>query len=142
MRTTQALPHNALLHPPRGSAEGVRYGSEHYPQRSEDTNLLLWQILEQYQREGVAVSYTMADFRHDFVKEHLNLLSLQERLEGLSAKERRQLLEAFSPKERRQVLEGLSLEELESYVKQRREAAASPPQNKNGNRKGRGSHKP
>jgi hypothetical protein len=56
-------------------------------ERSGDTNLLLCAILDQYQREGVAVPYTMDDFKRDFLKEHLKDLTPQERIAGLSPEE-------------------------------------------------------
>jgi hypothetical protein len=52
------------------------------------------------------VPYTMADFRRDYVKEHLRDLTPEERLAGLSPE---QLLAGLSPEER---VKGLSLEQL------------------------------
>ena len=49
--------------------------------------------------------YTMEDFRHDYVKDHLKDLSPEERLTGLSSEDR---LTGLSPEQR---LKGLSLEE-------------------------------
>jgi hypothetical protein len=54
--------------------------------------------------------YIMADFRRDYVKEHLQELSPEERLEGLSLEER---------------LKGLSVGEIEECL--RRRLAESPP---------------
>ncbi len=54
------------------------------------------------------MSYTMQDFRLDFVKEHLHLLTIEERLAGLTLEER---------------LAGLSLEQIEhllEFLKTRR----------------------
>jgi ribosomal protein L29 len=47
--------------------------------------------------------YTIADFRRDYVKEHLRDLTPEERLEGLAPEER---------------LKGLSAEEIERYLKE------------------------
>src|SRR4029077_1353506 len=71
---------NALLHLLSASSDQVRYGVEHYQQRSADTSTLLGQLFEGYEREGLAMPYTMEDFRRDYVKEHLKDLTLQERL--------------------------------------------------------------
>src|SRR5207237_9544447 len=88
---------NALLHLLSASPDQVRYGVSHYRQRSADTSTLIYQLFEGLEREGIAMPYTMQDFRHDFAKEHLKDLTPQERLEGLSADER---LEGLSVDER------------------------------------------
>jgi hypothetical protein len=62
---------NALLHLFSASQDQVRYGAEHYRQRSEETSTLLNRLFEQYRKEGVQMPYTMEDFRRDYVKEHL-----------------------------------------------------------------------
>ena len=55
--------------------------------------------------------YTMEDFRKDFVKEHLSVLSPDEILEKLSPDDR---LKGLSPEDR---LKGLSPEEIKAYLK-------------------------
>jgi hypothetical protein len=70
-----------MLHLFCASQEQVRYGAEHYRQRSDETSSLLGRLLEQYRKEGVPMPYTMEDFRRDFTKEHLSLLTPEERLE-------------------------------------------------------------
>jgi len=62
---------NSLLHLLSASPDQVRYGVEHYQQRSADTSTLLNQLFEGYEREGLAMPYTIQDFRRDYVKEHL-----------------------------------------------------------------------
>jgi len=74
---------NALLHLLSASPDQVRYGAEHYEQHSPDTSTLLAQLFEGYEREGLAMPYTMQDFRRDYVKEHLKHLTLEERLQGV-----------------------------------------------------------
>jgi hypothetical protein len=80
-------PHNAMLHLFSAAAQRVGYGTQHYRQRSEETSTLLNRLIVQYQGEGLLMSYTMEDFRRDYVKEHLKDLTLEERLEGLSRDE-------------------------------------------------------
>jgi hypothetical protein len=72
----------------------------------------------------------MADFRHDYVKEHLKDLTLEERLEGISPEE---LLQQMSPEERlrglppEDRLKGLSPAEIEHFLEElRRDPAAQP----------------
>lgn len=50
--------------------------------------------------------YTMKDFRRDFTKAHLHLLTLDERLEGVTSAE---ILKRLTPEER---LKGLTPEEI------------------------------
>jgi hypothetical protein len=109
--------HNAALHLFSAEPELVRYGASHFEQRSEDTNTLIGQLFAGYVREGVAMPYTMEDFRRDYVKEHLKDLTTEERLEGLSPEER---------------LEGMSPEEIENYLKRLRHGTGSLPEKKKG----------
>ena len=87
--------HNAPLHLFSASSELVRFGSVEYRRRSEDTSVLLGQLFERFGREGFAMSYTMADFRRDYIKEHLP---------QLTAEERRDVLASLPLEERRDVL--------------------------------------
>jgi hypothetical protein len=103
--------HNAPLHLFSASREQVRYGTEHYRQRSAETSTLLHRLLEQYRREGLDMPYTMADFVKDFTKEHLKDLSPQEIRAALSPEQIRALL---TPEE---ILAGLSPEERAALLK-------------------------
>jgi hypothetical protein len=98
-------PHNALLHLFSASAETVGYGAGHYEQRSHDTSSLVGRLLGSYQGEGIAMSYTMADYRRDTAKEYFN---------ELTPEERRKVLENLTAEER---LAGLSAEEIAAYLK-------------------------
>jgi hypothetical protein len=112
--------HNAILHLFSASQEQVRYGVEHYRQRSDETSSLLYRLFEQYRKEGVDMPYTMEDFVRDFTKEHLKDLTPQERLKGLSPEER---LQGLSLEER---LQGLSPEEIAAILKRYKPGDASP----------------
>jgi hypothetical protein len=102
---------NALLHLLSASPDQIQYGASHYRQRSSDTSTLLNRLFEGYEREGVPMSYTMEDFRKDYVKEHLKDLTLEERLAGVPTDEIRrlypddELLQTFSPAEIKRYLE-------------------------------------
>ncbi|MDI6795284.1 MAG: hypothetical protein QME81_20910, partial [bacterium] len=54
---------------------------------------------ENYQLEGIGMPYTMEDFKRDYTKEHLNLLTPEEVLPRFSAEEIKAYLEKL---ERRQ----------------------------------------
>jgi Mg/Co/Ni transporter MgtE len=102
----------------------LAFGRSAYRRRSEETSLLLGQLFEKFQGEGLAMPYTMEDFKRDYIKEHfrqltpkereevLRSLPPEERLAGLSAEEmEREVLERLSPERRREILESLPLEE-------------------------------
>jgi hypothetical protein len=110
-------PHNAPLHLFSASAELVAFGSGAYRRRSEETSLLLRQLFDELRAEGFAMSYTMEDFKRDYIKEHLPQLTPKEqeevlqslppeaRLAGLSSEA---LLEALSEEQIRQLLDRLT----------------------------------
>jgi hypothetical protein len=113
--------HNALLHLLSASGEQLGYGAGHYRPQSRETSTLLYQLFEGYQQEGIAMPYTMEDFKRDFLKEHfkdffkdLTPAQRREALQDLPAEE---LLGALTPEQR---LEGLSAEEIERLLEKRR----------------------
>lgn len=63
---------------------------------------MLNSLFDNYQMEGIPVSYTMKDFQRDYVKNHLGVLSPDDRLRGLSPDDR---------------LKGISFEEIQLYLK-------------------------
>ncbi len=96
----------------------MQYGVEHYQQHSTETSSLLGKLFEGYKREGLPMPYTMADFRHDYVKEHLKDLTLEERLGGLSPEE---LVEGLSPDQ---------IDQFETFLRRRKQQRASPKRKK------------
>jgi hypothetical protein len=96
--------HNAPLHLFSAAPELVDFGSRAYRRRSEDTSRLLVQLWERLGEEDSTMAYTMADFRRDFMTEHLRKLTPQERaevLQGLPVEER---------------LAGLPVEQIRQYL--------------------------
>src|SRR5207237_151838 len=91
--------HNALLHLFSASEDKVGYGADHYERRSPETSTLLEQLLAGYQGEGIAMSYTMADWRRDYITEHLKDLPAAERRKALQSLPAEELLEALSPEQ-------------------------------------------
>ena len=112
--------HNALWHLFSAVPEQVEYAVREYHQRSQETSSLLDRLFEGYKKEGLPMPYTMADFRRDYVKEHLKDLTPEERLEGLPPEER---VKGLPPEERvkglppEEILKGLSPEEIERYLR-------------------------
>ncbi len=68
------------------------------------------------------MAYTMKDFQRDYVKNHLGVLSPDDRLRGLSPNDR---LKGFSPNDRLKGLslsdrlKGISFEDIQQYLKRR-----------------------
>jgi hypothetical protein len=110
--------HNAPLHLFSASPELVAFGQGAYQRHSEETSLLLRQLFDRLREEDFAMSYTMEDFKRDYIKEHLAQLTPQEREEVLRS----------LPAEER--LAGLSAEEIRQYLDRltaRRPAASRKP---------------
>ncbi len=130
LRQLPRAEHNAMLHLFSASQDQVRYGAEHYRQRSAETSTLLYRLLEEYQREGLDMPYTMADFRRDFTREFLKELTPEERLAGLSPED---LLKGLSPEERlaglspADLLKGLSAEQIAALLKRLKSEELPPP---------------
>jgi hypothetical protein len=102
---------NAMLHLLSASQDRIRYGAEHYKMHSDDTSSFITQLFKYYEVEGVKMPYTIEDFRREYVKDHRDLLSPEERVEGLTAEQR---LKGLSPEE---LLKGLSPQEKEAMLK-------------------------
>jgi len=116
--------HNAPLHLFSASPVVVGFGGGAYRRRSEDTSRLLDQLFRQFRGEGLIMPYTMADFRRDYVKEHLSELTPQELAEALQALPAEARL-AGLPAEAR--LAGLSLEEIREYLDRATAGPKAPP---------------
>ena len=56
----------------------MKWGDANYQNRSKDMSTIINQVFERCREEGIAVSYTMEEFRRDYTREHLHLLSPDE----------------------------------------------------------------
>jgi Mg/Co/Ni transporter MgtE len=93
----------------------IGFGQATYRQRSAETSLLLGQLFERLREEGFAMSFTMEDFKRQYIKEHFSQLTPDEQreaLERLSPEHRREVLQVaqLTPHEQREALERLSPE--------------------------------
>lgn len=112
--------HNSGLHLYSVSMEQVDYGARHYRQRSPQTSTLLDQLLRGYQEEGVVMSYTMEDFRRDYIMEMFKTLTPEDRRKTLKTLSPDELLEGLSPEAREQLLEKLRAEDAARKSRKRR----------------------
>ena len=116
--------HNAPLHLFSASPQLVDFARGAYRRRSPLTSGVLGQLLERFQREGFAMSYTMHDFLRDYIKEHFPQLTPQEQLEVLKSLPPEQRLAGLPPEQRlaglppEQRLAGLSAEQIQQYLEQ------------------------
>ena len=101
-------------------AEKVRFALENYQWQLEDGSTVVNQLLEKYSLEGIAMPYTMEQFRKEYIKAHLGELDPEEvlskfnsedRLKGLNSEDR---LKGLNPEE---VLSKFNPEEIEAYLK-------------------------
>lgn len=120
-------PHNAPLLLFSASQELVDYARSVYRQRSPQTSGLLRQLLEKYQREGLIMPYTWADFYLDYINEHLPELppdKQREVLERLPPERRQELVQSLPVEERlaglpvEERMAGLSPEQIRQYLEQ------------------------
>jgi hypothetical protein len=121
---------NAIWQLFNGTIEGFIYGGTYYNWQSKQDRAILNQLYEFYKQRGAVMPYTMDDFRRDYVRENIHVLSAEEilqkfspekRLEGLSPDE---VLNRYSPEKR---LEGLSPEKrLEGLSPEKRLEGLSP----------------
>jgi hypothetical protein len=100
--------HNAPLHLFSASPGLVGFGSAAYRRRSEETSLLLGQLFERFQREGFAMSFTMEDFKRQYVKEHFPKLTPEEQREVLRSLPAEELLAVLSAEQIREYLDQLT----------------------------------
>jgi hypothetical protein len=110
--------HNAPLHLFSASRELVDFARGAYRKRSPLTSGVLGQLLERFQREGFAMSYTMHDFLRDYIKEHFPQLTPQEQQEvfrALPPEKQQEVFRALPPEQR---LAGLSEEQIRQYLEQ------------------------
>jgi hypothetical protein len=89
----------------------VEFAARQYRGKTQEISTVLNSLLDNYNLEGIPVSYTMKDFQRDYVKNHLGLLSPDEILGRFSPDDR---LKGLSPD---QVLQQFSPKEIELYLK-------------------------
>ena len=92
-------------------AEKVQFALEHYQWQMEDGSSVINQLLNKYLLEGIAMPYTLEQFRKDYVKAYLAELDPEEVLSRFNPEER---LKGLDSEER---LKGLDPEEIEAYLK-------------------------
>src|SRR4029079_12782867 len=97
-------PHNAPLHLFSASPDLVGFGGRTYRQRSKETSVLLVDLFKGLQAEGVAMPFTMEDFKRQFVMEHFP---------ELTDEEQEKVLRRLPPEKR---LAGLTKEQIQQYL--------------------------
>jgi hypothetical protein len=116
LRQLPKVKRNAPLHLLSAAPELVAYGSAHYRRHSPDTSTLMYRLFSGFEREGIAVPYTMEDFRRDFRRDYA-----KELLKDLTPEETRELIKNLSPE---------VLGAIEKELKRRKEKTARGKQRK------------
>lgn len=75
--------HNALLHLFSAAPQQLRYGMEHFRQHSPDTSTFIQELLQSYRQEGLAMPYTVEDFRREYAKKYFKDLTQEEQLDAM-----------------------------------------------------------
>ncbi len=101
--------HNSLWHLFSAVPDVVRFGAAHYRQRMAEMSGIVNKLFETYELEGIAMPYTMEDFRREYLAE----LPPEERVKGLPPEER---LKGLSPEERLRGLSSAEIEALKAYL--------------------------
>jgi hypothetical protein len=115
-----------MLHLFSANQDLAEYGALHYRPYSVETSMLLYQLFERYQKEGLPMPLTLEELRRETEKEILaktppekllQMLSVEQRLEGLPAEQRLEglsaddMLRALTPEVRAALLRRLKEEE-------------------------------
>jgi hypothetical protein len=123
------IPRNAIWQMFSGVMEKVQFGVANYQWRRRDHSTVINDLFQAYQVEGISMPYTFEDYYKDFTKRHLDWLTTEERLKGLSLEELRnrlpveERLKGLPPEELRnrlpveERLKGLSAKQIEAYLK-------------------------
>jgi hypothetical protein len=88
--------HNAVWRLFSAKPEAVMQARSQYQLHQPDMSTIVQQLFEYYQQERMNMSYTVEDYKKDFVREHLNLLSTDDRIKDLSPDD---VLKRYSPDE-------------------------------------------
>jgi len=102
---------NAILAFFSFDAEKVRFALEHYEWQMEDGSTVVNQLLNKYVEEGIAMPYTIEQFRKDYVKAYLSKMDPEEVLSKFAPEDR---LRGLDPEDR---LKGLDPDQIEAYLK-------------------------
>jgi hypothetical protein len=125
--------HNAIWHLFSGIPGEIEYAARQYRGKTQEISTVLNRLFDNYQLEGIPMAYTMEDFRRDYVRDHLGVLSPDDRLRGLTPDDRLRgltpddRLKGLSPDEvlKRfsfdEVLSKFSVEEIRQYLEKKRE---------------------
>lgn len=105
--------HNAIWHLFSGTPGEIEFAARQYRGKTQEISTVLNRLFENYQLEGIPMAYTMEDFKKDYVKENLGVLSPDDRLRGLSSDD---VLQRFSSDE---VLNNFSVEEIRQYLEKK-----------------------
>ena len=105
LKEVPKAPHNLLWQLFSAQQEKVQDAARHYSESGSEINTVINKLLAKYQAEGINMPYTLEDFRKEYVRSGLNLLTPEEVLTHYQPEQR---LAGLAPEER---LAGLAPEE-------------------------------
>jgi hypothetical protein len=101
---------NAILNLFSFDSEKVKFGHGHYKVHDSAISTVVYDLMEKYEQEGIAMAYTLQQFTRDFVRSHPDLFPPEEVLKSYNPEER---LRGLKPEER---LQGLPPSVIEGYL--------------------------
>lgn len=102
--------HNAVWRLFSAKPATVMQARSEYPIHLSEMSTAMQQLFENYQHERIDMSYTLDDFKKEYVLNHLHVLSVDDRLKDLSPDDR---VKGLSPDDR---LKGLSPEDITAHL--------------------------
>jgi len=78
---------NAIWHLFSADTESVKYGASNYQWRMSDISAIINELFKKYRIEGIAMPYTIDDFKRDYAREYMDKLPLEDRIKGLKEEE-------------------------------------------------------
>ncbi len=104
-------------------AEKVKFALENYDWTYEDGSTLINQLLKKYNLEGIDMSYTIEDFRHDVAIEYLESLEPREVIERVNIEKILKSLdieEILKNLDAVEILKSLRTRDIENYLKMKK----------------------
>jgi len=79
--------HNAIWRLFSAKSESVIQARDQYQMHQPEISTIVQNLFEIYQQEKIDMSYTIQDYQRDYVRDHLDLLTADDRLKNLTADE-------------------------------------------------------
>ena len=106
-------PRNAIWQLFSAEPDHVKYGASHYQWHIQQLSTIVQELYKRYRLEGITMPYTTNDYYAEVTREHINLLTPEERVKDMSPDDimdllfSDEILEHVSPEKKTQILQKL-----------------------------------